>query len=128
MPTTNDLLNMSDADLMRNGRITKQMLVDAFIETRKQVKKQTRDHPSGENSNDPLSPSSFEDLLDRRLDPISSLISGLNERIDELNSKLFSLQVDYDELQRSMETKEEEIYQEVEQRFRRRKYVVISGL
>ena len=111
---------MSEKEL-RRGSVTKQAIVSAFMETRRQLETQTKDH-------DPCDSSLLEDILSRKLDPICDSVADLNAQLKELSSSLVALNKKYSDLQCEFRDKEEELYNEIQERHRRRKCIVISGL
>ena len=66
--------------------------------------------------------------MDTKLSPFLDLISDLKRKIDSLSTHLTLLQKDYNELKKSKEVDIEMMCQEAEERIKRRKFLIISGL
>ena len=120
MSSKSDILNMSQQELLRRGNVTKQMLVDALVEVRAQLKNQ--------KEQDTSIAVDFESMLERKLSPFLDLISDLKSKIDVLSTHLSQLQRDCDKAKKSKEEDVEKMCKEAEDRFKRRKFIVISGL
>ena len=122
MTTINDVLQMSEPELSRRGSVSKQMLIQALMEAKKQNSKQK----PVEQPQDIVS--ALEDMLTKRLDPIISKFSSLVQKVSDLADHVNELQRKCELLSETRQEISEDFIWEAEQRYKKRKFVIVSGL
>lgn len=122
MTTIKDVLEMSEPELCRRGSVTKQLLVQALMEAKKHM------HPI-QNPNQPQEiVTALEELLEKKLDPVISQFSSLVQKVSDLADQVNDLQMKSDKFAKSQDEMLEDTLWEAEQRLKRRKFVIVSGL
>ena len=66
--------------------------------------------------------------MEKKLAPFLEIISDLKAKVDLLNTQLSTVQKQYNELRTSKEEDIEMMCREAEERIKRRKYVIVSGV
>lgn len=118
MASFNDIMKMTEKEMMRRGSVTKQMLVDALMTARSQLKNQDDQNIAIE----------FDAALEKRLTPFVDMINDLKSKIDSLSTQLMCVQNENKKLQHSKQEDFEIICREAEERIKKRKYLIVSGL
>ena len=119
MSSTDGIAMMSELELMRRGSVTKQQIVEALVATRKQLKE------AEAKKNDTAS---LEEMFDRKLGPLLGYITEIRTKIQELNETVKRVQDKCSKLEEERRNDDEAIFREFEERYRRRKCIIISGL
>ena len=125
MTSLEDVMKMSEHELLRRGSVSKKLLVDALVATRLQTNDR---YERDEQEISTMEVSTFERILDSKLTPFLTLISELKDKVDNLSSDFARLKQDYSELAKSRAADAESVCQEALQRFQRREFLIISGL
>ena len=120
MSVIDSIAMMSETELMRRGSVTKQQIVEALVATRKQLI-EVEAKKATENTK-------LEEMFDRKLGPLLNYITEIRTKIEELNDSVKRVQDKCTELEAERRNDEESIFREFEDRHRRRKYLIISGL
>lgn len=117
-----EVMLMSDSELGRRGSVSKQVLVQALVETRKQVERLSK------STHEEDIVARIDVLLAKRLDPLKDSLMALTNKLETLEMNFNELKSEHEKLSlRENETLEDE-YEEVYQRFLRRKYLIVSGI
>ena len=116
---------MSESELSRRGSVSKQMLVEALLETRKQF---DRLNALSKNATEEVIVSHIDDLLAKRLYPLRDSLTSLTNKLETLEGKSNELKKEYERLSKHESDISEAEYEEVFQRFAKRKYLIISGI
>lgn len=124
MADIKDVMLMSEVELGRRGSVSKQVLVQALVETRKQVEKLSK----AKNPPEEDIVSRIDELLAKRLDPLRDSLLVLTNKFETLEEKFNELKKEHEKLSRLDSERMEDVYEEVYQRFMRRKYLIISGI
>ena len=119
MSTVESIAMMSESDLMRRGSVSKQQIVEALVATRKQLR---------EAEAKKSDTASLEEMLDRKLGPLLGYITEIRTKMVELGESVRRVQDKCIKLEEEMRNDDEAIFREFEERHRRRKYLIISGL
>ena len=117
MTSTNDVLKMSESELLRRGSISKSILVQTILELRKEK----------EGSSQNCTTTELENILARKLDPMMRKLEAISDTIGKLQSRVDNLQAECAELKKSNALEREEICKEATERLYRRKYLILSG-
>ena len=119
-------MEMSETELNRRGSVTKQTLIQAIMELKKQKAAMTKpEHPDNIIA-------LVDDMLTKRLNPCTEQFSQLLQKLNDLTDKVKTLQTQYDDLKTKSTSLNEgyldNVMWEAEERYRRRKYIIVSGL
>lgn len=118
MASTDDVLKMSESELLRRGSISKSILVQTILELRK----------DRENSQQGGSILELECILSKKLDPIMKKLESITDIIRTLKSRVDHLQEECAELRRVKGFEVEDLCREAAERLHRRKYLIMSGI
>ena len=122
-----DVMLMSEAELGRRGSVSKQVLVQALLETRKQVERLTNVSKSKPTSEEDIV-SRIDVLLAKRLDPLQDSLMVLTNKLETLEEKFNELKKEHERISQFGSHRLEDVYEEVQQRIVRRKYLIVSGI
>ena len=111
---------MSEAELLRRGSVTKQMLVQALTDLRND-----REKNKAEDRN---LVAELEESLTRKLEPVLHRMTQITESVQDLKNEVANLKQNYHDLITSNSLEAEALIREATERFRRQKYLVISGI
>lgn len=117
-----EVMLMSEAELGRRGSVSKQVLVQALVETRKQVERLGKSTPEEDIV------TRIDMLLAKRLDPLKDSLTRLTNKLETLEEKFNELKNEHEKLSQLESERLEDVYEEVYQRFMRRKYIIVSGI
>ena len=122
-----DVMLMSETELGRRGSVPKQVLIQALLETRKQVERLTnvsKSVPAGEED----IVSRIDLLLAKRLDPLKDSLMALTNKLETLEDKFNELKKEHEKISQFGSERMEDVYEEVHRRIMRRKYLIVSGI
>ena len=125
MPDPKEVMLMSEAELGRRGSVSKQVLVQALLETRKQVERLSNVSKSAPEED---IVSRIDVLLAKRLDPLRDSLMVLTGKLEALEEKFNELKYEHEKLSELENERLEELYDEAYQRFMKRKYLIVSGI
>ena len=125
-----DVMAMSETELSRRGSVSKHLLVQALLESRKQFEKLNKSNVSNQTSEANIV-SQIDDILAKRLNPLRESLFCLSEKFENLEKQFCELKKDYDCLSQKYKyaaASSETVHEEAFQRFVKRDYLIVSGL
>ena len=72
--------------------------------------------------------SEIEEAISRKLEPVINQLTSITEKFDNLNARFIKLQSDYEKVLNTKQVDSEEFYHEAMDRYRRRKFLILSGV